>query len=512
MSTALSIRELHKSFGPNEVLRGVDLDFEAGEVHALLGPNGAGKSTLLGCLSGATRPDGGSIVVGRDTHQGFTPQEAFAAGTAIIYQHFQLIDDLTVVDNLFLGGELVRGTRTLRKSDQLVVANEVLSSLGADFDASQSVSTLSVGQRQLVEIAKAIRHRPTLLILDEPTAALSGDEAQILLALVRRLAREEGIAVVYVTHLLREVLSVSDRVTVLRDGEVLWTRPTSDLDLTDLISAISPAPDLDVLTRQPGGGRAADAATTTLVELEGFAVGGSAPIDLTLGEGEIVGVFGLLGSGRTNLVEGMAGIRRTSEGALRIAGQVVDTSSPARARRGGVVLVASDRKAQSLFGSMTAIENLLMPHFGWLSRPFRRRAREAKIFSDVSQLVNLQPERADLEAESFSGGNAQKIAVGRWLGELGNPRLMILDEPTQGVDVGSREEIYNLLRSFAGQERKAVLFVSSDPDEILTLADRIVVLVDSAVAGTLPADTDEKELMALAHADATTQSKGLSHV
>ena len=495
MTTALSLRGLRKAYGPNEVLRGVDLDLECGEVHALLGPNGAGKSTLLGCLSGATKPDAGDIVVDGGTHQGFTPQQAFDAGTAIIYQHFQLIDDLSVADNMFLGGELTGTAGLLRTGEQVAAANQVLASVGADFDATDLVGALSVGQRQLVEIAKAIRHRPSLLILDEPTAALSADEAQLLLDLVRRLAREEGIAVVYVTHLLREVLYVSDRVTVLRDGEVLWTRSTADLGLDDLIGSIAAAPVDEPATERARIARTHD---EVLLDVENFSVAGSPPVDLTIHAGEVVGVFGLLGSGRTNLVEGLAGVRR-STGRVELSGRPVRTRSPLTARRDGVVLVASDRKQQSLFGSMTAAENLLMPHYADLSAPWRRRAREARLFEDVAALVQLRPSRASLEADGFSGGNAQKIAVGRWLGELGTADLMILDEPTQGVDIGAREEIHHLLRSFAQQESKAVLFVSSDPEEVLALADRIVVLVDSQVAGVLPPTVDERELVALAH-------------
>ncbi|MFC5677943.1 sugar ABC transporter ATP-binding protein [Aeromicrobium endophyticum] len=512
MTTALSMRGLRKSYGPNEVLRGVDLDFVGGEVHALLGPNGAGKSTLLGCLSGAVRPDSGVVVIGDDTHEGFTPQQAFDAGTAIIYQHFQLIDDLSVADNLYLGGELKSRSGTTRIGEQVATANRVLRSVGADFDATQLVGTLSVGQRQLVEIAKAIRHRPSLLILDEPTAALSADEAQLLLGLVQRLAHDDGIAVVYVTHLLREVLQVSDRVTVLRDGEVLWTHDTAELGMDDLIAAISTtAGQAASADSRP----ASSSSDRVLLDVRDFSVAGSPPIDLSVHDGEIVGIFGLLGSGRTNLVEGLAGVRPTA-GTVTLSGREVSTRSPSHARADGVVLVASDRKEQSLFGSMSAMENLLMPHYSVLSTPWRKRSRESQIFDGIAEMVHLRPARATLEADSFSGGNAQKLAVGRWLGQLGTASVMLLDEPTQGVDVGAREEIYHLLRTFARLESKAVLFVSSDPEEVLALADRIVVLVDSVVAGVLPATVDEQELVALAHSDgpagAAFPTEGLSHV
>ncbi|MET0451459.1 MAG: sugar ABC transporter ATP-binding protein [Mycobacterium sp.] len=514
MSIAVSIRSLRKAFGTNEVLRGVDLDFTAGEVHALLGPNGAGKSTLLGCLSGAAKPDSGEIVIGGRTYTGFSPQMAFDAGTAIIYQHFQLIDDLSVADNIFLGGESVRAGGVIRKAEQRSETTRVLELVGATFDPEARVGSLTVGERQLVEIAKALRHQPSLLILDEPTAALSGDEAELLLDLVRRLATQSGIAVVYVTHLLREVLAVSDKVTVLRDGDVLWTRTTTDVDLASLVAAISSTQDAEPKRSETAERPSRSAPSTALLEVSDFVVGGRDPVDLEVRSGEIVGIFGLLGSGRTNLAEGLAGIRRGT-GSYSILGRQGPFASPSAARRAGVVFVASDRKAQSLFGSMTASENLLMPHFRSLSRPMRRRTREANIFRDIADLVGLQPSRADLEADSFSGGNAQKLALGRWLGELGTASLMILDEPTQGVDVGARGEIYQLLRSFAQLESKAVLFVSSDPEEIMALADRIVVLVEGTVAGELSSPVDERELVALAHSEGDaspdTQKRGVIH-
>jgi ribose transport system ATP-binding protein len=488
-SAGVEIVDLVKSYGTNRVLDGVNLSFEAGRVHALLGANGAGKSTLLGCLSGATRPDSGELRVGGDVHTGFTPREAFQAGVAIIYQHFQLIGSLSVGDNIFLGQEIRTKAGTVDRRRQDAEARRILAELGIEMDPRAVVETLSVGQQQMVEIARSIRRRPSVLILDEPTAALGAHEVEALLALVRRLAHEEGLAVVYVTHLLGEVLDVADDVTVLRDGRVHWTRPRGDLRLEDLVEGISPAattravrPETDDLAHRD-----------VLLELQDYRSTITGPVDVTLRAGEILGVYGLLGSGRTDLLESLAGVRPRT-GTVRVDGRPAALDSPRRAQRSGLVLVASDRKAQSLFGTLPAIENLLMPHYSRLGR-LRRPRTERAMFAEAAQTVGLTPPRASAPADSFSGGNAQKIAVARWTSVGANVRCLLLDEPTQGVDIGARQDLYASIRAFAQKNGAAVIFASSDPEEVLALADSVLVLVGGSVVHTGPAAAlDEFEL------------------
>ena len=487
----LIIRALRKTYGGQEVLKGVDLSLGAGQVHALLGPNGAGKSTLLGCLSGAVVPDGGEMVIRGEVHRSFTPASAFDAGTAIIYQHFQLIGQLSIADNMFLGNESVHpwGMTNFRRHRER--AGEMLESLGISLDPDRLVEELSVGEQQIVEIARAILKDPSVLILDEPTAALSEGEVTLLLDLVRRLAHEHGITIIYVTHLLREVLEVADTVTIIRDGNVLWTRGIDGLGLADLVHAIAPAARLDAAARlAPKGG--------TVLQLSDFRSSWTGPVDLAIAGGEIVAVFGLLGSGRTDLLEGIAGVRRSS-GRLELKGEAVRITSPAAGRRHGIGFVASDRKEQSLFSELAAQENLLVPHYPALSNPLRSKRREAAIFERTANLIGLIPPDPDKDAATLSGGNAQKLVVGRWMTGIDETSVLILDEPTQGVDVGARQDLYDLFRRYAEADGHVVLFSSSDPDEVIALADRVLVLVDGAPVAIVDSAVGEEELLTMAH-------------
>ncbi len=489
---SVRVRGLWKSYGSAPVLNGVDLTFEAGRVHALLGPNGAGKSTLLGCLSGATQPDAGIIEVGADTHAGFTPASAFAAGIAIIYQHLQLIGDLSVADNVFLGQELRSRSGQVRRREQEDQARELIAELGLELDMSRPVSTLSVGEQQIVAIARALRHRPSTLILDEPTAALSEAETHALLILVRRLAAERGLTVIYVTHLLREVLEVADVATVVRDGAVQWTKPAEELTMDVLVQAISPA-------SHTGPTRRVTEVGSLLLELDEFQSTRTGPVSLRLHGGEILGVFGLLGSGRTDLLEGLAGVRPSLPGSIRLGGHPVRATSPLRAQRSGVALVPSDRQVQALFGDLPAVDNVLMPNYDRIGRFWRRPPVERRVFARVAEHVGLVPPDPAKVASEFSGGNAQKMVVSRWITGLDDVRLLLLDEPTQGVDVGARQDIYDLLRTYVAEADRAIIFASSDPDEVVALADRVVVLVDGRVRAVVGPEVGEATLLALAH-------------
>jgi ribose transport system ATP-binding protein len=491
----LIAKGIRKHYGGIAALRGADLEIQAGEIHALLGPNGSGKSTFIRCLSGAVTPDSGTITIGSSRVTSFTPRAALAAGTAVIYQHFSLVPALSVSDNIFLGSELIRAARIDRRQ-QWDEAQRLISLLGHPISPRALVASLSVGERQIVEIAKALRHKPSLLILDEPTAALGEAEARALGRLLRRL-RDQGLSILYVTHFVSEVFEIADRVTVLRDGAVAVSGEVANFTRRDIIAAISP----EAGARGAGAERHSPSASQSLLELTEFGDSKVGPINLSVGRGDIVGVFGLLGSGRTELLEGIYGIRPMMTGVRALDGKSFSPRTPRNSIDCGVVLVAADRTRQSILGRMSALENIMLPHFSKLARGvIRNRSKEKAEFADTARKVGLKPSTPGLRARAFSGGNQQKIAIGRWLTPTSSVRLLMLDEPTQGIDVGARNDLYALLSRLAKDLGIGVLFTSSDPDEVEALADRAVVLSRGRVVGELRAsEINQTALLDLAH-------------
>jgi len=499
----VEIRRLHKAFGSVALLKNIELTFQRGEVHALLGANGAGKSTLLGCLSGAVKPSGGEIVVRGQAHTALTPRLARELGIGIIYQHFQVVEGLTVADNIFLGHERQHwGVVDTRSQNRM--AQALLARLGVTLDPQVLLDSLSVGERQLVEIARALHQNPDLLILDEPTAALSEREVAALHKVVRHLATQQDLAIVYVTHLLDEVAHIADRVTILRDGQIIWTKPVGETSNTLIAQAIAPN-----VTRSRHTASAGNPPGDVVLQLVQYHSGYTGPIDLCLRTGEIVGLYGLLGSGRTDLLESLAGARAHTRGTVLLDGKPIAPDTPWKALAMGMALVASDRNEQSLFGELAAIDNLLMPH---LTTVAKNRKQQKSLFEKNAQRLSLHPNQPHLPATRFSGGNAQKLVMGRWLLPNLAVKVLLLDEPTQGVDIGAREELYGLLRRFANAGG-AMLVASSDPDEITTIADRVVILAQGQHVQTLQGNITQARLVQAAHVtkfDATNSQRAVA--
>ncbi|QOV34151.1 sugar ABC transporter ATP-binding protein [Streptomyces ferrugineus] len=494
--TNLRIRGLTKSFGGVRALDDVDLTVTAGQVHALLGHNGAGKSTLIKCLGGAFPPDSGTIEISGTPYARLSPRDSIAAGVAIIFQTLSVVDNLTVAENIFLGQEWTRRGLIDRRAQDGAAA-ELLKRVAATCSPRDRVGDLPMGQRQLVEIAKALSRSARVLVLDEPTAALSGAESDALAGRVEDL-RAQGLAIVYVTHLLSEVERLADAVTVLRDGRVAHHSAVAGHTRGELVAAIAGRPPEEAEEPARGPGRTPGPPRLVVDGLRGPGFG---PVSLTVAEGERLGLFGLIGSGRTRLLETLFGRRRASGGTIRLGERTVAPARPADALAAGIALVPADRRAQGLFPALSAHDNVLLPAIRPLARSgLRALGAERRLFATVAAGVGLRPDRPGLPAAAFSGGNQQKLVLGRWINEARHVEALLLDEPTQGVDVGARQEIYRVVSSLAAEQGTGVLFASSDPEEIVALADRCLIVAGGRIIGELcGADLTEEALLSAVH-------------
>jgi ribose transport system ATP-binding protein len=489
----LELERLQKVY-PNgtAALRAVDLTVRAAAVHGLLGANGAGKSTLIRILSGASRASAGEIRWRGGRVSWSRPAQARAAGIATLHQQIPLVGTLSVLENVFLAqrGGWRRGRRLAARLRALMAA------IGYELDIEAPVAALPIGERQMVGILQALAADAALIIMDEPTASLAAGERRIVHRTIRRLAAE-GRAVLFVSHFLDEVLELTDEVTVLRDGAAVLTSPTAGVDEAGLAAAIVGR---DVRRQQPrpasdgtcaSGGR-------TLAEVIGLeSPGRLAPCSFEIHAGEVLGIAGFLGSGRSELLHAIFGADRAARGEVRLGGEPVGRS-PAAAVAAGIGLVPEDRQAQALVPEFSIAANLTLAHLGRFAR-WRLLARTGAERAAAAAAI----ERLDIKADGpaacvreLSGGNAQKVTLARWL--CGPVRLLLLDEPTAGVDVGARAEILALIRELAANGL-AVVWVSSELTELTAAADRILVMREGAiVAQRMGAQTDEEELVRLA--------------
>jgi ribose transport system ATP-binding protein len=476
------MRGIAKSFLGVRVLSGVNLEVAAGEVHAVVGENGAGKSTLMKILAGVHSPDEGTVEIDGVSVSFAHPVEAQRAGVAIIYQEFNLLPERSVAENVFLGREPVRRGLVDRTAME-TATTKLLKELGeASFVSHDLVRHLSIAQQQVVEILKALSQNARIIVMDEPTAALAEHEVELLYRLVARL-RERGIAVLYISHRLREVFDLSVRVTVLKDGALVRTANTAEITSDELVRLMVGR---DLGTYFPP--RGAEAGEVRL-SVRG---GGNAVldgIDLQVREGEILGVAGLQGSGRTELAKALFGAEPFTRG----------TMSPLRPRSvrqavaAGIGLVNEDRKAEGLALRQSVRDNALL-----VSRSVRRGGR-----TDIRELlesVRLQPPRPEQEVRYLSGGNQQKVVLAKWITVA--PKILIFDEPTRGVDVGAKAAIHDLMRTLA-KDGMAIMMISSELPELIGMSDRIIVMRDGRIAGELSSGPSEETVMHLAAGEVT---------
>ncbi|OCX60557.1 sugar ABC transporter [Thioclava sp. SK-1] len=480
----MDIRGLIKDYGGFRALRGASFNLQAGEVHALMGQNGAGKSTLIKVLAGVESATGGEVRIFGELKSFRSSADASRAGIAVVYQDLSLIPGMSVADNLLLGREPTGPGGLIRRSAVLTQAKEVLDSYGFKIDPRAKVEDLPFAYKQLTEIAKALMSDARILILDEPTSALTEDEEEVLFGAVRQVV-ERGVAVVYVTHRLNEVFKLCNRVTIIRDGVTDGTYNTNELDMRGLAAAIvgsNAVPDLltePVVSSQP---RPASAVLgEPAIELSNVSADSFSDINLRVDRGEVVGLAGPLGSGRTEILELMFGLRKVTSGQMRLYGAPVRFRSPMEAIANGVGLVPEDRHAEGLVLSHSIDRNVAMPALPRLSRcgAFLRRRSFSRSAAAIREL-SIKAESVNTVLSSLSGGNQQKVVFAKW----GDPRckLLLLDEPTVGVDIGAREEIYREIRSAAALG-SGVVVVSSDLSELLLLCDRIYMVNNQTIQG-----------------------------
>ena len=492
----LSMSGITKSFPGVRALDGVDLDVQAGEVHCLLGQNGAGKSTLIKILAGAHQPDTGTVRWRGDPVTLRSPIAAMRLGIATIYQELDLVEHLSVAENVHLGHEPTAAGFVVRRRAARAATAELLARLGhPEIDPARPVGRLSAAQQQIVSMARALSHDVRLIVMDEPSAALDPEEVDNLFRIVASLTAD-GVAVVYISHRLEEIRRIGDRVTVLKDGRaVARGLPAKTTPTRDLVALMTGRTVEYVFPERPAASPAAE--PPPVLEVRGLTRAGEfAPLDLEVRAGEIVGLAGLVGSGRSEILETVYGARRPTAGEVLVDGRPVRPGSVRAAVRAGLGLAPEERKAQALLMLESVTRNVSVSSLsrfaraGWIDRNAERRAARAAV-----RELSLRPDDPSVPVRTLSGGNQQKAVLARWL--LRGCKVLLLDEPTRGVDVGARAELYAVVRRLA-DEGLAVLLVSSEVPEVLGLADRVLVLREGHVVHTAPAtDLDEHRVLDL---------------
>jgi len=487
VSPVLEARGLAKSFFGVRVLHGVSLTLEAGSVHGLVGENGAGKSTFMKILAGVYDRDEGEVLLDGKPVDFAHPVQAMSAGVATVFQEFNLLPDRSVAENVFLGREPRRGllvdTRGMVRR-----TGELLAELGIDFiDPSARVSNLSVAEQQIVEITKALSFEAKVISMDEPTAALADNEVELLYGIIRRL-QQRGVAILYVSHRLREIFDLCDTITVLKDGALVSSVPAAELDAAELVRRMV-GRSIETFFPAPLEGTSRGAVR---LAVRGGGNGYVTDVDLELHAGEIVGIAGLQGSGRTELAEAIFGAVPFTRGTIHVDGEGLRMTSPRRAVRAGLALITEDRKAQGLALGQSVLDNALLVIRGvFPTRTRRARDRAPGVLSSLE--VSFRG--LDQEVEVLSGGNQQKVVLAKWLAT--EPGVVILDEPTRGIDVGAKVAVYTLMRELA-RSGVALLMISSELPEVIGMSDRILVMHDGRISAELEPGSSEESVLAAA--------------
>jgi rhamnose transport system ATP-binding protein len=491
------LRDVAKSFGGVRALRGVELALTPGEVHSLVGENGAGKSTLVRILGGVHQPDRGSVAIAGDEVHLHGPRDARARGIAVIHQEPALFPDLDVAENVFMGRQPLDRSRGIAWRRMYVEVAELMQSLGVSLDPRAPVQGLSVADQQLVEIAKALSMDARVVVMDEPTAALSSRETDRLFGIIRDL-RRRGVAVLFVSHRLEEVFALSDTITVLRDGAHVITASAAELDTTALIR--------HMVGRDLGELFPKEAAEIgePLLEVRGLTREGVfRDVSFAVRRGEIVGLAGLVGAGRSEVARALFGIDAIDAGEVLLDGEPVRISSPRAAMRAGLAFVPEDRQHQGLVLEMAIEDNATLPFLRRLARfGVMNRRREREVAEEFTTRLRVKATSLELPAGSLSGGNQQKVVIAKWLAT--DPQILILDEPTRGIDIGTKAEVHRIISGLAAQGL-AILLISSELPEVLAMSDRVLVMHEGRLTGEFARDEASQEAIMRA---ATGQEAG----
>lgn len=472
----LTMEGIEKSFPGVKALDEVSLELHAGEVLALVGENGAGKSTLIKVLSGAHRPDAGRLLLDGQPLVVATPADAQRAGIAVIYQEFNLVPTLSARENIFLGQEDAVGG-FLRRRREHRAAVELFARMGVEIDPEVPCRSLTVAQQQVVEIAKALSLRARILVMDEPTATLSSEEVERLFAIIRDLKRR-GIGVIYISHRLDEVFEVADRVMVLRDGQHIATRPVGAVSRDELIEKMVGRRLENEFPKEPA------AIGPPRLVVRGLSRGSKVRnVSFQVRAGEVLALTGLVGSGRTETARLVFGADRPDSGAVELDGRLLRIRKPRDAIRSGICLLSEDRKAHGLVLAHSVRENFALPNLPHLHRlGFVVRGRELSALERLAGSLRIRMTSPEQRVRNLSGGNQQKVVLAKWL--EANSEVIIFDEPTRGIDVGAKYEIYLLINHLAARG-KAILMISSELPEVLGMADRILVMHEGRIAGEI---------------------------
>lgn len=498
----LRMEGISKSFPGVKALSDFSMDVYKGEVLSLMGGNGAGKSTLMKILSGAYRKDSGTIVFDGVTTEIGNPRVAEDLGISIIYQELNLLPSLTVAENIYIGRhpKTKTGNVAWRKMNRM--AQEHLDALGIDLKAEDPVGTLSIARQQMVEIVKAVSRDSKLVIMDEPTSSLTDKEIKVLFQIIRTL-KKKGVSIIFITHRLDEIFEISDRVTIMRDGQFVDTKDIKDITKAELITKMigremsKQFPERDVEIGEE------------LLRVEDLSDGVKvSDISFTLHKGEVLGFAGLVGSGRTETMHTIFGSRKRKKGRVYLHGKQIDTSTPKKSIRNGIGLLTENRKTEGLVLPISVRENVVMVALDKvLSGGNIDRRKETKYSNDYVDALNIKTPSIEQKVMYLSGGNQQKVVLSKWL--MSDSEVIIMDEPTRGIDVGAKKEIYDIINDMASQG-KGIIVVSSESEEVMGICDRIIVMCEGRITGELKKEEFSQERIAALSVNETGTNRGIA--